>query len=290
MTGVYESRIIYTMGMEKDGKLNRLQRELPEGLLVDSRWLAARGYTAQHCQKYVSHGWLERPARGVFRRPGGPLSWQAVVISLQTLLQQPLLVGGRSSLALQGYEHYVSMQERDVHLYGPEPAPGWLSKLPLGIKFLPHNSRALFTHTPTPLGPERPEGTVVGGSDPKLGAVKALSWGQWNWPILVSTPERAFLEMLNDLPDHGSFDIADKTMESLSTLRPRVLQALLADCKSIKVKRLFFFFADRQQHAWLKRLDKEAIDLGTGKRMLVRGGRLDPTYLITVPETLYGVQ
>lgn len=27
--------------------------------------------------------------------------------------------------------------------------------------------------------------------------------------------------------------------------------------------------------------------LGTGKRMLVQGGRLDPTYLITVPEELY---
>ncbi len=278
------------MGIEKNVKLNRLQRELPEGLLVDSRWLAARGYSAQHCQKYVNHGWLERPARGVFHRPGGPLRWQAVVISLQTLLQRPFLVGGRSALALHGYEHYLSMQERDVDLYGPDPVPGWLAKLPLSIKFRTHNSRTLFAHTPVPVGPDKPDGPVAAGIDPKLGAVKALSWGQWNWPMLVSAPERAYLELLNDLPDHGSFDIADKAMESLSTLRPRVLQALLADCKSVKVKRLFFFFADRQQHAWLKRLDKDAVDLGTGKRMLVRGGKLDPTYLITVPETLYGVQ
>jgi hypothetical protein len=57
----------------------------------------------------------------------------------------------------------------------------------------------------------------------------------------------------------------------------------------VKVKRLFFYFADRHHHAWLKRLDKSAIDLGTGKRMLVKGGKLDPTYQITVPEDPDGV-
>jgi Transcriptional regulator, AbiEi antitoxin, Type IV TA system len=39
--------------------------------------------------------------------------------------------------------------------------------------------------------------------------------------------------------------------------------------------------ADRHQHAWLKRLDKDAIDLGEGKRMLVKGGKLNKPYQIT---------
>lgn len=56
----------------------------------------------------------------------------------------------------------------------------------------------------------------------------------------------------------------------------------------MKVKRLFFYFADRHNHAWLKRLNKEAVDLGHGKRMLVKGGVLDPTYQ-TVPEDLNGL-
>ena len=47
---------------------------------------------------------------------------------------------------------------------------------------------------------------------------------------------------------------------------------------------------DRRQHAWLKRLEKSAIDLGKGKRMLVKGGRLDRAYQITVPEDLDGVR
>jgi hypothetical protein len=71
----------------------------------------------------------------------------------------------------------------------------------------------------------------------------------------------------------------------LRTLSPRRLQTLLADCRSIKVKRLFWF-ADRHQPAWLKQIDRTTVNLGTGKRMLVKGGEFDPTYLITVPEDL----
>jgi glycine/D-amino acid oxidase-like deaminating enzyme len=59
---------------------------------------------------------------------------------------------------------------------------------------------------------------------------------------------------------------------------------------SVKVKRLFFFFADRHQHAWLERLDRDAIDLGEGKRMLVKGGKLNKPYQITVPENLDAVR
>ena len=59
---------------------------------------------------------------------------------------------------------------------------------------------------------------------------------------------------------------------------PRRLQKLLADCRSVKVKRLFFFFADRHHHAWLKRLDKDAIDLGAGKRMPCAVSRPDETF------------
>jgi hypothetical protein len=49
-------------------------------------------------------------------------------------------------------------------------------------------------------------------------------------------------------------------------------EASLATCHSVKVKRLFFFFSDRHQHQWLKRLNKEVIDLGRGERMLFKGG------------------
>jgi hypothetical protein len=41
--------------------------------------------------------------------------------------------------------------------------------------------------------------------------------------------------------------------------------------------------AEKQAHPWFKQLDVSKVSLGSGKRMLVAGGRLDPKYLITVP-------
>ena len=91
------------MSEQSEGKLKQLERLLPEGLLVDSAWLSARDYYTSLRTKYVSSGWLEQPARRVYRRPRGQLSWQQVVISLQTLLDHRLAVGGRTALELQGY-------------------------------------------------------------------------------------------------------------------------------------------------------------------------------------------
>ena len=75
------------MAKQNQGKLNYLERILPEGLLVDAAWLGKRGYSTSLRSQYVSAGWLQQPARQVYRRPRGPLGWQQVVISLQTLLR-----------------------------------------------------------------------------------------------------------------------------------------------------------------------------------------------------------
>lgn len=76
--------------------------------------------------------------------------------------------------------------------------------------------------------------------------------------------------------------------ENLRNFSPRRLQTLLGDCRSVKVKRMFFWFAERHNHAWLQKLDHSKIDLGKGKRMLVKGGKLETKYHITVPENLDG--
>jgi hypothetical protein len=100
----------------------------------------------------------------------------------------------------------------------------------------------------------------------------------------MSTPERAILEAMDELPDHESFHTLDMVFESLTTLRPRLLSDLLQACRKIKVRRLFFVFADRHDHPWRKRIDPQAFDLGTGDRALVQGGKIHPRYRIMVPE------
>ena len=59
---------------------------------------------------------------------------------------------------------------------------------------------------------------------------------------------------------------------------------LLAACRSIKVKRVFLFLATHFDYPWVKQLETADLALGSGNRQVVKGGRLDKQFLITVPE------
>ena len=239
---------------------------------MDAAWLERHGYSSGLRSQYVRAGWLESPTPRVYRRSHTPLSWQQVVLSLQHMLDLPLTVGGRTALEQQGYAHYLSANMREVHLYGPSRPPSWLASLPLDVQFHWHNSLRLFPSDANAAPAPRLEMISAGG-------VTTL-------PIRYASKERAVLELLDELPTCESFHQVDSLMEGLSDLSPRRLQTLLEACASVKVKRLFLFFADRHRHAWTSRLDTSRIDLGSGKRVLAKGGRLDPRYNITVPSDL----
>ncbi len=73
-------------------------------------------------------------------------------------------------------------------------------------------------------------------------------------------------------------------MEGFTTARPAVVQELLENCRSVKVKRLFLWSSEEAGHDWFGRLDLLHIDLGKGKRQIYSGGRYDSKYMITVPD------
>ena len=288
------------MRQQKQGKLNWLQLNLPEGLLVDAGWLQHHGYSSALRSKYVAHGWLDQVARSVYRRPSAKLSapdkdegllWQHVVISLQTLLECPFAVGGRTALDLQGFAHYLTPAgPLEIHLYGDKTPPGWVSKLKLDTRLVFHNAGKLFKDGAAPRDIVSQGGKIQTGrnasADPLPGGFIRQPWGHWEWPLIMSSPERAILELLDEVPQRETFHQADVLMEGLRNLSPRRLHTLLVECRSVKVKRLFLWFAERHNHARLKGLDRKGIDLGQGKRMLVRGGKLDTKFNITVPENL----
>ena len=60
----------------------------------------------------------------------------------------------------------------------------------------------------------------------------------------------------------------------------------LESCTSIKVKRLFLFLAEKANHSWVKHINLEKIDLGSGKRSIVKNGAYNSKYKITVPKEL----
>ena len=92
---------------------------------------------------------------------------------------------------------------------------------------------------------------------------------------------------MEDIQLAGTNDDIDhvlQLMEGLTTLRPGVVQRLLENCRSVKVKRVFLWSAETTGQAWFQRLDLSRIKLGNGKRRIYKGGRFNRKYGITVPE------
>lgn len=275
----------------KPGKLNQLQRRLAPGLLASASWLREHDYPTNLISYYVSTRKLESPTRGVYRIPGPPLKWQSVVASLQLNEGYWLHVGGRTAIVQRGLGHYARRGPETILLYGPEPLPPWVSKLAMPEKF-GHRSDAAFGE----LRAYRDENGVLRRFGRKeqpiapeklgeLGLVE-VKWGTFDWPLIFSTEERAVLELLQDVPDRESVYEAYVLLQGLVNLRPERVSRLLRACASIKAKRLFLALAARAGHAWFKHLDLGGVNLGSGKRALFPGGRLDPKYQITLPADL----
>lgn len=266
------------MARHLEEPLKQLISEAPPSFLLDSPWLAQHGVSRQLAHHYTRRGWLERVAHGVYRLPqpqGASVNraadWVIPLLSAQ-YLGYDVHIGGPTALALQGYTHFLPFGEAEAaYLYADAP-PKWLKRIELRTE-LRLRSKKLF-------------------ADPDLGLERTSPSGRgsglnlWEQPVTLSTPELAILEALDELPRNEGFGNVDATFESLANLRPRLLTSLLKECRSVKVKRLFFVYADKHAHAWRKHLDPEAFDLGSGDRALTKGGRLHPRYRITVPQDL----
>jgi len=249
------------MSLEKEIKLKQLYQLLPEGVVAPSTWLTANGYSPQLLYMYVKNGWLTKLGRGAYIRPPSILEWQGVVLGLQKLAELPFYVGGLSALNMLGYAHYLPIgEEQGITLYGKNNPPAWIKE----IKTLS------FTFHKKPL---------FGG----LGLKKQNTTIR-DWQITISSPERAILELLYQVGDSGvDFKFVAEIFEGLTILSPRLLNELLQNCSSRKIKRLFLFFANYYNFPWAKHISKE-LDLGAGKLQIVKDGNYNKTYMITVPK------
>jgi len=175
-------------------------------------------------------------------------------------------VGGLTALFLRGMAHYLQLgADTQVFLFGDGRTrlPAWFLNHRWGVR--------VRYHCPTLFANQVESGfTQVERNE---------------YAVRLSAPERAILEVLHLATTNDSLEHATELVAGLSTLRPGVVQELLEECRSIKVKRLFLWAAEHSGHAWFARLSPDALDLGVGKRVLYRGGHLDRTYQITVPPT-----
>lgn len=279
------------MVRQRKDKLNPLQRLLPPGLVATAAWLGEHEYPSNLLAHYVSRGWLASPARGVYRIPGPPLKWQAVVASLQLIEGSWSHVGGRTAIVQRGLGQYASLGGTEtICLYGPDALPHWVNKLGVPEKFAQRSDAAFSA-----LRVFRDEKGVLrrcAGKTPlsveELGdfGLAEVKWGNWDWPLIYSSEERAILELLQDVPERESIYEGYVLLQGLVSLRPERISNLLRACGSIKTKRLFLALSARCGHAWFNHLDLKKVALGTGKRALFPGGKLDSNYQITLPADL----
>lgn len=246
-------------------KIQQILEANPSLNVLFGEWLASQGLDAKGQHSYMKSGWLNRLSRGVYALQGSTPTLYNVVSAYNTQLDKHCIVGAYTALELRGYSHYLSMGRPTAFLFTSkdDKLPAWMLQLEwdMGIKYM----------TTSFLGDDRKgvESLDVNGNI-----------------LLVSSPERAILECLN-LPDSSSslLDIY-YIMESLTTLRPKLVQALLEACTSQKVKRLFVYMAEKSGHSWFKALDIEKIQLGKSRYMVVSTGKYIAKYNMTIPKEL----
>src|SRR3546814_9499669 len=83
----------------------------------------------------------------------------------------------------------------------------------------------------------------------------ALPISQHRQYLRVSGMERAILETLEEIPRTVSFEHGAELFEGLTTLRPKLAQALLMACRSVKAKRLFLYFSGQYRDRKSTRLN-----------------------------------
>ena len=252
------------MGNQNSSKINQLLKEWPGGTVLTRAKLDELAISRQLATKYVLHNWIMRIGAGAFARSGDQVDWRGGLYALQTQLGLSVHVGARTALELQGRSHFVSLgQQEKVILISdrPERFPAWFRNHPWKVE-LEHHSLSLFKRVPA-------------------AASSKLDCG--GFEIIVSSPERAIMEQMRLVRTNDDVEQAHQLMEGLTTLRPSVVQDLLVNCRSVKVKRLFLWNAETIGHAWFDRLDLAQVDLGKGRRQLYKGGRLNLKYEITVP-------
>jgi len=254
-----------------------LKALLPYGMLATKRWLADQGLSAHALDNAVKTETLLLLATGVYSQYSRSVSWEGVIASMQRMEKDgsenasPVVVGGLSALGLSGLSQYLSLGNTPhIHLYVQGTLPTWLARLSLPMKFEGHRTSKLW-----------PESVLQNKA-----FIKEHEWEAELPPVYFSCPEKAILELLMDLPDGVTFEHADELMQGLVNLSPRKLNTLLKACKSIKAKRLFFWLAKRQAYPWFSKLNVKDYDLGSGKRVVAKGGKLDTDYLITVPSNM----
>jgi hypothetical protein len=251
--------------MDNKTKINSLIQSLPRGSVLLPSWLLSQGYSYELQQSYRKSNWLKSIGKGAMLKSGDPLVLTGALSALQNVENLNVHVGGRSALELQGLAHYLQINSYETTLFvnGRAKLPVWFENNDWNTKIKLFRL-SLFNNE------------TLGMTDFQDGELT----------MKISNPARAIMECLALCPEKFPLSESFELMEGLGSLRPAKVQELLKNCKSVKVKRLFLYFAEKANHSWFKYIDTSKINLGVGNRSLVESGVLVSKYKLVLPNEL----
>jgi hypothetical protein len=249
----------------KKTKINRLIQTTPKGLVLLSTWLASEGYPYELQQRYRRGGWLKSIGKGAMVKESDSLVLSGAISALQKQANLDIHIGGRSALELSGVAHDLQGNSEEITLFAANK-----SSLPLW-----------FTNNRWDRKPK-----IFSVSLFKEDKIGLIEYRDGELTMNISGAARAMMECMSLCPNQFPLIEVYELMEGLVTLRPTLVQTLLEQCKSIKVKRLFLYFAERAGHSWFKYIDTQSIDLGRGVRSFFNEGIFVPKYQLVLSQEL----
>ncbi|NOX86109.1 MAG: hypothetical protein GXO86_09120 [Chlorobi bacterium] len=252
------------MATQNEAKLKTLLNNMKPGTVILASWLKKLGISGDLQKHYRKSGWLESIGRGAFKKPGEKIKWEGALYALQYQAKLNIHAGAITALSMQGLSHYFRLGTENVFLFAPRKInlPKWFlnNKWENPIRFYQTD------FLPANLG--------------------LADYEEKNFTIKISSPERAILECLYLSPK--VFDLVEcyHLTEGLVNLKPKLVQQLLQQSKSVKTKRLFLFFSEKANHEWLRFIDLSSIDFGSGNRRITEKGVYLSKYQLSVPKEL----
>lgn len=257
---------------------NQLLQSWPTKTVATQRWLSTQGIDRRQTSQWVQSGRLERLGHGAYKLASSTVDWPGAVYAIQSQKNQNVLLGAHSSIEAHGYAHNIALGQRTVWLFcasGTRP-PAWFKNQQWSRPVQWVRTNMLSNEDSKKEKIVESNLNLLTSSEVKIDEVV----------LRASKLERAALEMFHLVPRRQSYEEAYQIMQSLTSLRPLVVQELLHRCSSAKTKRLFMHTAERVGHAWVKHVDLTGINFGSGRLTIHPGGKLAHKYNLVIDEPM----
>ena len=233
----------------------------PSGIVLTSKWLKQQGISKDLLKVYRKNGLIKSIARGAFIKAYDIPPIEGAIYALQRD-GFSVYIGGTSSLRQYHNIWQYLRQKEKTTLFSTkrETLPQWFRSA-FADDYI-YCSTALFNT-----------------SDGFQSFANGLGYS-----VKGSCIERAYLELLYMCPEYISVQEAYEILELMVTIKPKLLQNLLENCTSIKVKRLFLYLASNLENDWYKKLDLSKIGLGTSTYKISKNGKYIKEFNIVVDE------